>query len=174
MEVDIMNLNYAIFRSEPIYTLNDLSQIGSHNKREKKAYNSNPNIKLELTKDNIEIVPLKEKYVKGFHNLVKDYEKEHNERMKNEREDRKRTFNQMLNKSKNVVADELLFTATHQFFNNMSKEEIKKWADTCMDFVYEDLGYKREQILHATVHLDEETPHLHCVVVPLVKKLKRQ
>ena len=169
-----MNLNYAIFRSEPIYTLNDLSQIGSHNKREKKAYNSNPNIKLELTKDNIEIVPLKEKYVKGFHNLVKDYEKEHNERMKNEREDRKRTFNQMLNKSKNVVADELLFTATHQFFNNMSKEEIKKWADTCMDFVYEDLGYKREQILHATVHLDEETPHLHCVVVPLVKKLDKR
>jgi len=56
-----MNLNYAIFRCEPIYTLNDLSQIGSHNKREKKAYNSNPNIKLELIKDNIEIVPLKEK-----------------------------------------------------------------------------------------------------------------
>ena len=27
-------MNYAIFRSEPIYTLNDLAQIGSHNKRE--------------------------------------------------------------------------------------------------------------------------------------------
>ena len=169
-----MNLNYAIFRSEPIYTLNDLSQIGSHNKREKKAYNSNPNIKLELTKDNIEIVPLQEKYVKGFHSLVKDYEKEHNERMKTEREDRKKTFNQMLNKSRNVVADELLFTATHQFFNNMSKEEIKEWADTCMEFVYDDLGYTKEQILHATVHLDEETPHLHCVVVPLVKKLDKR
>lgn len=167
-------INYAIFRSEPIYTLNDLAQIGSHNKREKKAYNSNPNIKLELTKDNIEIVPLKEKYVKGFHNLVKDYEKEHNERMKNEREDRKRTFNQMLNKSKNVVADELLFTATHQFFNNMSKEDIRKWADTCMEFVYEDLGYTKEQVLHATVHLDEETPHLHCVVIPLIKKLDKR
>ena len=167
-------INYAIFRSEPIYTLNDLAQIGSHNKREKKAYNSNPNIKLELTKDNIEIVPLQEKYVKGFHSLVKDYEKEHNERMKTEREDRKKTFNQMLNKSRNVVADELLFTATHQFFNNMSKEEIKEWADTCMEFVYEDLGYTKEQILHATVHLDEETPHLHCVVVPLVKKLDKR
>ena len=33
-------MNYAIFRSEPIYTLNDLAQIGSHNKREKKAYQS--------------------------------------------------------------------------------------------------------------------------------------
>ena len=40
-----------------------------------------------------------------------------------------------------------------------------------MEFVYNDLGYKKEQILHATVHLDEETPHIHCVVVPLVNKL---
>ena len=47
-------MNYAIFRSESIYTLNDLAQIGSHNKREKKAYNSNPNIKIQLTKNNIE------------------------------------------------------------------------------------------------------------------------
>jgi len=71
-----MNLNYAIFRSEPIYTINDLAQIGSHNKREKKAYQSNPDIKLELTKNNIELVPLAEKYVKGFYNLTKDYKKD--------------------------------------------------------------------------------------------------
>ena len=34
-----MNLNYAIFRSKQIMTLNDLAQIGSHNKREKKHIN---------------------------------------------------------------------------------------------------------------------------------------
>ena len=169
-----MNLNYGIFRSQQIMTINDLAQIGSHNKREKKAYKSNPNIKLELTKNNIELVPLAEKYVKGFKLLVKDYEKEHNERMKTERDDRKRTFNEMLNKSKSVVADELMFTATHKFFDNMNKEEIMKWADTCMDFVYNDLGYKKEQVLHATIHLDELTPHIHCVVVPLVKKLDKR
>ena len=167
-------MNYGIFRVEPIMTINDLAQIGSHNKREKKAYKSNPNIKLELTKNNIELVPLAEKYVKGFKLLVKDYEKEHNERMKTEREDRKRTFTEMLNKSKSVVADELLFTATHKFFNNMSKEEIMRWANTCMDFVYNDLGYKKEQVLHSTIHLDEDTPHIHCVVVPLVKKLDKR
>ena len=169
-----MNINYAIFRSEPIYTLQDLAQIGSHNKREKKAYNSNPNIKIELSKNNIDIVPLSEKYIKGFYNLTKEYKKEHDERMKTEREDRKRTFNQMLNKSKNVIADELIFTTSHTFFDNMSNEDIKNWANTCMEFVYEDLGYKKEQILHATVHLDEETPHLHCVVVPLIKKFDKR
>lgn len=169
-----MNINYAIFRSEPIYTLQDLAQIGSHNKREKKAYNSNPNIKIELSKNNIDIVPLSEKYIKGFYNLTKEYKKEHDERMKTEREDRKRTFNQMLNKSKNVIADELIFTASHTFFDNMSNEDIKNWANTCMEFVYEDLGYKKEQILHAIVHLDEETPHLHCVVIPLIKKFDKR
>ena len=114
-----MDLNYAIFRSEPIYTINDLAQIGSHNKREKKAYNSNSNIKIKLAKNNIEPVPLTDKYVKGFYDLTKEYKKEHDERMKTEREDRKKTFNQMLNKSKNVVADELSFTATHKFFDNI-------------------------------------------------------
>ena len=169
-----MNLNYAIFRSEPILTINDLAQIGSHNKREKKAYNSNPDIDIERSKDNIELVPLSDKYVKGFYNVVKDYKKEHEERMKTEREDRKKTFKQMLDKSNNVVADELLFTATNKFFENMTREDIKEWADTCMEFVYKDLGYTKEQVLHSVVHLDEKTPHIHCVVVPLVKKLDKR
>ena len=34
-----MELNYAIFRSEPIMTIPDLAQIGSHNKREKNHIN---------------------------------------------------------------------------------------------------------------------------------------
>ena len=169
-----MSLNYAIFRSEPIYTLSDLAQIGSHNKREKKAYNSNPDIKLELSKNNIQLVPLNEKYVKGFYELTKEYKKEHDERMKHERVNRKRTFKQMLDRSKNVVADELLFTATNDFFKGMSKDDIKKWADTCMEFVYKDLGYTKEQVLHSVVHMDEKTPHIHCVVVPLIRKYDKR
>lgn len=167
-------MNYGIFRSEPIMTLNDLAQIGSHNKREKKAYKSNPNIKLELTKNNIELVPLKEKYVKGFHNLTKEYRKQHEEKQKTERDDRKRSYSEMLNKSKSVVADELLFTATNKFFKDKDKDFILEWANTCMDFVYNDLGYTKDQILHSTLHLDEATPHVHCVVVPLVKKLDKR
>lgn len=169
-----MDLNYAIFRSEPIYTLPDLAQIGSHNKREKKAYQSNKEIKIELSKNNIELVPLNVKYVKGFDELTKEYKKEHDERMKTERADRKKRYHEMLNSTKNCVADELVMTASHNFFKDMSREQIKEWADTCMEFVYNDLGYKKEQILHATVHLDEKTPHIHCVVIPLVKKYDKR
>ena len=83
--------------------------------RKRTKLKSTPDIKLELMKNNIELVPLAEKYVKGFKLLVKDYEKEHNKRMKTERDDRKKNFTEMLNKSRSVVADELMFTATHNF-----------------------------------------------------------
>lgn len=76
----------------------------------------------------------------------------------------------MVDSSRNVVADELLFTASNKFFDNMSNKELMRWADACMEFVYEDLGYTKEQILHSTLHVDEKTPHIHCVVIPLVKK----
>ena len=166
-----MNLNYAISKSQPIMTINDLAQIESHNQREKKAYNSNPDIRVEDSYKNLELVPLDYKYIKKFKEMTKEYEKQHNEKMRNERKERQRTYTQMLNKSKNCVADELLFTATNRFFKNMSNEDLMKWADTCMEFVYNNLGYKKEQVLHATLHVDEKTPHIHCVVVPLVKKL---
>jgi len=55
-----------------------------------------------------------------------------------------------------------------------NKEEILEWANVCMDFVYNDLGYKKEQILHSTIHLDEGTPHIHCVAVPLIKKYDKR
>ena len=42
----------------------------------------------------------------------------------------------MVDDSNNVVVDELLFTSDNDFFKGMSKKQIKKWADTCMEFVY--------------------------------------
>ena len=169
-----MNLNYAIFRSELIYTLNDLAGIGSHNKREKQAYNSNPDIDISKNNENITLVPLNCKYVKGFHEKTKEYKKQCEKQIAKTRKDRRKTYTQMLNTSKNVVADELLFTATHKFFKNMTREDIKKWADTCMDFVYNDLGYTKDQVLHSVVHMDEKTPHIHCVVIPLTKRFDKR
>ena len=167
-------MSYAIFIVEPINKLSDLAQIGSHNKREKKAYKSNPDIDITKTKYNIDLVPLSEKYIKGFYNLTKEYKLEHDKRMEIMRDDRKKTFRQMVDDSNNVVADELLFTSDFDFFKGMSKKQIKKWADTCMEFVYNDLGYTKEQILHATLHMDEKTPHIHCVVVPLIRKFDKR
>ncbi len=168
-------MSYAIFRVEPINKLKDLGQIGAHNTRTKEAYKSNPDIDKSKSHNNINLVPITHKdYYSSYMNLVKEYKKQHEEKQKIEREDRKKSFSQMLDDSNSVVADELLFTSDKEFFKDMSKDEIIKWANCCMDFVYEDIGYSKNQILNATIHLDEKTPHLHCVVVPLIKKYDKR
>lgn len=168
-------MSYAIFRVEPINKLKDLGQIGAHNTRTKEAYKSNPDIDKSKSINNINLVPITHKdYYTSYMNLVKDYKKQHDEKQKIERENRKKTFSQMLDDSNSVVADELLFTSDKEFFKDMTRNEIIKLAECCMDFVYEDIGYDKWQILNATIHMDEKTPHLHCVVVPLIKKFDKR
>ena len=167
-------MSYAIFRCQSINTLNDLSHIGSHNKREKESYKSNSDIRIEDSKNNIELVKCNKKYREKFYEITKEYRKEHDEKMKTIRQDRYKDFDQMVDDSKSCVADEMIFTSGPEFFKNMTKEEILKWANGCMDFVYNDLGYTKEQVLHSVLHLDERTPHIHCVVVPLVKKFDKR
>ena len=167
-------MSYAIFRCQSINTLNDLSHIGSHNKREKETYKSNPDIRKEDSKYNIQLVKCNKKYREKFYEITKEYRKEHEEKMKTIRQDRYKTFDQMVDDSKSCVADEMIFTSDPEFFKDMSKEEILRWANGCMEFVYKDLGYTKEQVIQSVLHLDERTPHIHCVVVPLVKKLDKR
>ena len=168
-------MSYAIFRVEPINKLKDLGQIGAHNQRLKEAYKSNPDIDKSKSIENVNLLPLlKNNYHNSYMELVKEYKKEHDKKQETERKNRKKTFNQMLDDSNSVIADELLFTSDKEFFKDMSKDEIIKWANCCMDFVYEDIGYQKKQILNAVIHLDEKTPHLHIVVVPLIKKYDKR
>jgi len=169
-------MNYAIFRSEPIKNIPDLAQVGAHNDREKKAYDSNPDIDILKSSENIEIIPLNAKsYTKKFHEITKEYELEHNERMKTERSERRKTFNQMVNSSQNVVADNLIFNMTNSdYVKKLDKEDLIKYGNVCKDFVIKDLGYKPEQIIQMVMHNDEKTPHIHCTVVPLVRKFDKR
>lgn len=167
-------MNYAIFRCKSINTLADLSHIGSHNKREKESYKSNPDIRKEDSINNIELVKCNKKYREKFYEITKEYRKENDEKMKTIRQDRYKDFDQMIDDSKSCVADEMIFTSGPEFFKDMSKEEILRWANGCMEFIYKDLGYTKEQVIQSVLHLDEKTPHIHCVVVPLVKKFDKR
>ena len=89
-------MSYAIFRGEGIKTIHELSQRGSHNERTKDKYKSNPNIRIEDSKNNIEIIKCNN-YAEKFYEITKEYQKEHSERMKNMRADRKKSFYDMLN-----------------------------------------------------------------------------
>jgi hypothetical protein len=167
-------MNYAIFRSEPIMTLRDLGQIGAHNQRTKEAYKSNPDIDMGKSSNNIVLIGSEPCYLERYMEIVKPYKEEHEEKMKSTRENRRKSFNKMLDDSNSVVADELIFTATNEYFKEKDTDTIKRWGNTCLDFVYKDLGYEKWQILNATIHMDETTPHMHCVLVPLVKKFDKR
>ncbi|MGQ7051366.1 plasmid recombination protein, partial [Bacillus cereus group sp. BceL237] len=90
-------------------------------------------------------------------------------RMETTRSDRRKTFEQALDTAKNDVACEFLFTSDQEFFEGKSKEEIQEWAETSLDFLRKDIGISEDRIIHASVHMDEKTPHLHVVAVPIIK-----
>ena len=128
-------MSFAIFRVKPIKTLQGLGAIGSHNNREKEAYQSNPDIDVSKSGDNITLVDCPD-YHTRYMQIVAPYKKQHDLKQKTERKNRKKSFSKMLDDSNSVVADEMLFTSDTKFFKDMSREDIIKWADTCMDFVY--------------------------------------
>ena len=64
----------------------------------------------------------------------------------------------------------MLFTSDDKFFENMNKDQIRQWAQESLNFVTKDIGIKKENIIHAVVHMDEKTPHFHVVAVPLINK----
>ena len=111
------------------FLLKDLGQIGAHNKRKKEAYQSNPDIDKSKSHENKDIVPVKKyNYHSSYMEVDKDYKKQHDEKQKTERKNRKKTFTQMLDDSNNVIADELLFTSDKEFFKDMTKDELVKWT----------------------------------------------
>ena len=67
------------------------------------------------------------------------------------------------------VACEFIITSDKEFFDKIGEAETKRYFQTAYDFVcqYKNLGEK--YILSAKVHMDETTPHLHLVFVPVVQ-----
>ena len=126
------------------------------------------------SKNNIELVKCDVKYREKFYEITKEFQKEHDEKMITIRQDRYKTFDRMVDNSKSCVADEMIFTSGSEFFKDMPKEKILKWANGCMEFVYKDLGYTKKQVIQSVLHLDEKTSHIHCVVIPLVKKFDKR
>ena len=67
----------------------------------------------------------------------------------------------------NIVC-EYIITSDKAFFKTIGENETKRYFETAYKFVceYKDLG--EQYILSAKVHMDEETPHMHLVFIPVV------
>ncbi|MDN8888844.1 MobV family relaxase, partial [Staphylococcus aureus] len=60
-----------------------------------------------------------------------------------------------------------LITSDDEFFNHQSPEDTKQFFEQAKTFLEEEYG--KENLLYATVHMDEKTPHMHYGVVPITK-----
>lgn len=137
---------YAILR----FTKHKGSPAGpleAHHERKKEKYVSNPDIDVGRSKDNFHIIKPEERY---YHFIQKRIE----ESGCRTRKDSARFI-------------DTLITASPEFFKGKSKKEIASFFQRATDFMVECVG--KENIVSAVVHMDEKTPHLHLVFVPLTE-----
>lgn len=147
-------MSYAIIRNEK-YTKEKLIQLSPHNERQKKEY-GNKNIDTNKTKNNYHLKrPQENNYLKEYKRL-----KEAN------------NLKGQIHKN-SIYACEMLITSDNEFFNKIGKEETKRYFLESYSFIceYKELG--EENIISAVVHMDEQTPHMHLVFLPVVKALDK-
>ena len=161
-------MSMAIFRVSGIKATSDLQGIGKHNVERKSE--TNMDIDHSRSDENITLKSCTGNYNQMFDYVTGDLKKQHDEQMKTTRISRQKSFTKKINDDKADVACEFLMSATPEFFHGKSRDEIQKWAEKSLDFVTEEIGIDRDNVLHAVVHMDEKTPHLHVVAVPLVEK----
>ena len=147
-------MSYAIIRNEK-YTLNQLNVIYRHNERKNTNY-SNKDIIRENGKNNYSLKQCPTTYEKVFRDIKNKYN--------------------LQGKIKNIsnVACEYIITASPDFFENLSQQEIKRYFESAYRFVcgFKNLG--EQYIISAKVHLDESTPHLHLVYLPVVHTIDKK
>ncbi len=143
-------MSYAIIRNEK-YTKEQMIQLAPHNERFKKKY-SNKNIDLSKTSQNYHLKkPVENGYLKEYKRLVSE-----------------NNLKQGQIHSNSIYACEMIVTSDSAFFDKIGRKETERYFKECYDFIssYKNLG--EENILSAVVHLDEESPHMHLVYIPVV------
>lgn len=130
------------------YKANSLYKIEKHMERTAKE-STNPDIKTEQSRKNIDLSGNRQD---TFYKLAK-----------------KRLAQIGIKKwrSNAVILAELMFSASPEFFENMTSNEIRSYFQSCFDFAAAKYG--RENIVSAEIHLDEKTPHMHLEFIPISK-----
>lgn len=143
-------MSYAIIRNIN-YKMKNLAGIYRHNERKNTNY-SNKNINKEFSHLNYSIKAPYSTYTKIFQDIREKYE-----------------LKGMIKKVSNVMC-EFIITSDKEYFESIGVEETKRYFQTAYNFVanYNNLG--EEFIVSAKVHLDESTPHLHILFIPVVHK----
>ncbi len=141
-------MSFAIIRNTK-YKRENLKGIYRHNERRNKNY-SNDNIDKEKSYLNYSLKSPKYRYDKEFD-------------MMKERYNLKGQIKTVSN-----IACEYIITSDKQFFEEIGEEETKRYFETAYNFVAEYKNLGEQYIMSAKVHMDEETPHMHLIFLPVI------
>lgn len=83
---------------------------------------------------------------------------------------RERTSGQKLRKNA-VYAIEVVLTFSPGAINSDNRENLKEWAQANMEWVAQTFGGK-QNIIDAQLHMDETTPHIHAMIIPIDERGK--
>ena len=147
-------MSYAIIRNEK-YKRANLKGIYRHNERKNTNY-SNQNIDKERTVLNYHLKQPIYSYEKEFERIKKEYD-----------------LKGQIKEVSNIVC-ECIITSDNKFFKEIGDEEMKRYFKTAYDFMCQYKDLKEQYILSAIVHMDEETPHMHLVFIPVVHTINKQ
>lgn len=141
-------MSYAIIRNSK-YNTKQLHLSYRHNERKNNTY-SNKDIKHNERKKNYALKECNCSYNKKFNEI------------------KKKCNLQGYLKSTSNVACEYIITASPEFFEELTEEQIKRYFKTAYKFACNFKNLGEEYIISAKVHMDESTPHMHLVYVPVV------
>ena len=137
---------HAILRFEK-HKGNPARPLEAHHERQKEQYASNPDIDTSRSKYNFYIVKPEGRY---YHFIQSRIEQ----------------VGCRTRRDSTRFVDTLI-TASPEFFKKKSPKEIQEFFQRAADFLIGRVG--KENIVSAVVHMDEKTPHLHLVFVPLTE-----
>lgn len=138
--------NYGIIRIEK-RKIGSVGRICNHHERLKEQYKSNPDIDSVRTHLNYHLVKPDKKY----RELVLARIQQAGAKMRKD----------------SVVMQDGLITASPEWIKANLDAEQAEYFNYAFEFVKERYGI--ENIISAVVHLDEATPHMHFVFVPITK-----
>ena len=147
-------MSYAIIRNEK---LTRAQAMGAYKHNERKTKNhSNKNIDSSKTELNYYLKKNELSYIKEFDKIKEKYD-----------------LKGQIRNNSNIMC-EMVFTSDQKFFDGIGYEQSKRYFTESYNFIcnYKNLG--EQNIISAVVHMDEDTPHMHLLFIPVIHTTDKQ
>ena len=147
-------MSYAIIRNEK---LTRAQAMGAYKHNERKTKNhSNKNIDSSKTKLNYYLKKNELSYIKEFDRIKEKY-----------------NLKGQIRNNSNIMC-EMVFTSDQKFFDKIGYEESKRYFEESYKFICEYKNLGEQNIISAVVHMDEDTPHMHLLFIPVIHTTDKQ